>query len=165
MTEHKDFDKKKINDGELQKYSGSYSEEGLLHKISRYGAHIGIELLYKVVQLWCVLQKPEVPAKEKALIMGALGYLIAPLDFVPDITPVLGYSDDLVAITFALLKVQGYTIFYGEFRYCLILHFDKKTTSFFLPNDCFKWFLAGNNDKITCIHDGKAAFILFSECL
>ena len=70
MTEHKDFDKKKINDGELQKYSGSYSEEGLLHKISRYGAHIGIELLYKVVQLWCVLQKPEVPAKEKALIMG-----------------------------------------------------------------------------------------------
>ena len=77
MTEHKDFDKKKINDGELQKYSGSYSEEGLLHKISRYGAHIGIELLYKVVQLWCVLQKPEVPAKEKALIMGALGYLIA----------------------------------------------------------------------------------------
>ena len=108
MTEHKDFDKKKINDGELQKYSGSYSEEGLLHKISRYGAHIGIELLYKVVQLWCVLQKPEVPAKEKALIMGALGYLIAPLDFVPDMTPVLGYSDDLVAITFALLKVQGH---------------------------------------------------------
>ena len=40
--------------------------------------------------------------------MGALGYLIAPLDFLPDLTPVLGYSDDLVAITFALLQVQGY---------------------------------------------------------
>ena len=52
---------------------------------------------------------------------------------------------------------KQYTIFYGEFRYCLILHFDIKTTSFFLPNDCFKWFLAGKNDKITCIHDGKAA--------
>lgn len=108
MTEHKDFDKKKINDGELQKYSGSYSEENLLHKISKFGAHIGLELLYKVAQLWCVLQKPEVPAKDKALIMGALGYLISPLDFIPDLTPVLGYSDDLVAITFALLKVQGY---------------------------------------------------------
>ena len=58
--------------------------------------------------MWCVLQKPEVPAKDKALIMGALGYLISPLDFLPDLTPVLGYSDDLVAITFALLKVQGY---------------------------------------------------------
>lgn len=108
MTEHKDFDKKKINENELSKYADNYSEENLLHKISKFGAHIGLELLYKVAQLWCVLQKPEVPAKEKALIMGALGYLITPLDFLPDLTPVLGYSDDLVAITFALLKVQGY---------------------------------------------------------
>lgn len=108
MTEHKDFDKKKINEHELSKYADNYSEENLLHKISKFGAHIGLELLYKVAQLWCVMQKPEVPAKDKALIMGALGYLISPLDFIPDLTPVLGYSDDLVAITFALLKVQGY---------------------------------------------------------
>lgn len=108
MTEHKDFDKKKINENELSKYADNYSEENLLHKISKFGAHIGLELLYKVAQLWCVLQKPEVPAKDKALIMGALGYLISPLDFIPDLTPVLGYSDDLMAITFALLKVQGY---------------------------------------------------------
>lgn len=108
MTEHKDFDKKKINEHELSKYADNYSEENLLHKISKFGAHIGLELLYKVAQLWCVLQKPEVTSKDKALIMGALGYLISPLDFLPDLTPVLGYSDDLVAITFALLKVQGY---------------------------------------------------------
>ncbi|WP_307977746.1 YkvA family protein [uncultured Phascolarctobacterium sp.] len=108
MTEDKDFDKKKINENELRKYADNYSEEDLLHKISKFGAHIGLELLYKVAQLWCVLQKPEVPAKDKALIMGALGYLISPLDFIPDLTPVLGYSDDLVAISFAMLKVQGY---------------------------------------------------------
>lgn len=108
MTEDKDFDKNKINENELRKYADNYSEENLLYKISKFGAHIGLELLYKVAQLWCVLQKPEVPAKDKALIMGALGYLISPLDFIPDLTPVLGYSDDLVAITFALLKVQGY---------------------------------------------------------
>ena len=108
MTEDKDFDESKINENELRKYADNYSEENLLHKISKFGAHIGLELLYKAAQLWCVLQKPEVPAKDKALIMGALGYLISPLDFIPDLTPVLGYSDDLVAITFALLKVQGY---------------------------------------------------------
>lgn len=108
MTEDKDFDESKINENELRKYADNYSEENLLHKISKFGAHIGLELLYKAAQLWCVLQKPDVPAKDKALIMGALGYLISPLDFIPDLTPVLGYSDDLVAITFALLKVQGY---------------------------------------------------------
>ena len=60
------------------------------------------------MQLWFVLQKPDVPAGTKAVIMGALGYLIAPLDFLPDLLPVLGYTDDMVAITFALIKVQGY---------------------------------------------------------
>ena len=48
------------------------------------------------------------PSGTKAIIMGALGYLIATLDFLPDLMPVLGYTDDLVAITFALIKVQGY---------------------------------------------------------
>lgn len=104
----KKFDSSQINEQELEKYQGKYSEEGLLQKISKYGKLIGIEVLYKAVQLWYVLQKPEVPAKNKALIMGALGYLISPLDFIPDLLPVLGYSDDIVAITFALIQVQGY---------------------------------------------------------
>lgn len=102
------FDSSQITEKELQKYQEKFSEEGLLQKISRYGRLIGIEALYKAVQLWYVLQKPDVPAKQKALIMGALGYLISPLDFIPDLVPVLGYSDDLVAIAFALIQVQGY---------------------------------------------------------
>ena len=102
------FDSSQITAKELQKYQEKFSEEGLLQKISRYGRLIGIEALYKAVQLWYVLQKPDVPAKQKALIMGALGYLISPLDFIPDLVPVLGYSDDLVAIAFALIQVQGY---------------------------------------------------------
>lgn len=102
------FDSSQLTEKELQKYQDKFSEEGLLQKISRYGRLIGIEALYKSVQLWYVLQKPDVPAKQKALIMGALGYLISPLDFIPDLVPVLGYSDDLVAIAFALIQVQGY---------------------------------------------------------
>ena len=102
------FDSSQLTEKELQKYQDKFSEEGLLQKISRYGRLIGIEALYKAVQLWYVLQKPDVPAKQKALIMGALGYLISPLDFIPDLLPVLGYSDDLVGIAFALIQVQGY---------------------------------------------------------
>lgn len=108
MEDKKSFDDSQINSKELEKYTGDYSEDGFLQKIKKYGQAIGLELLYKVVQLWFVLQKPDVPATSKAAIMGALGYLIAPLDFIPDLTPVLGYSDDLVAATFALMKVQGY---------------------------------------------------------
>lgn len=110
MTDKKKdvFDSSQITGKELQKYEKNFSEEGLLHKLTKYGKSIGLELLYKAAQLWFVMQRPDVPAATKALIMGALGYLISPLDFIPDLTPVLGYSDDLVAITFALIRVQGY---------------------------------------------------------
>ena len=102
------FDKSQITEKELQKYEQHYNDSSFLDKITKYGKLIGINALYKAVQLWFVLQKPDVPASTKAVIMGALGYLIAPLDFLPDLMPVLGYTDDFAAITFALIKVQGY---------------------------------------------------------
>ena len=107
QTEPK-FDKSQITEKELQKYEQHYNDSSFLDKVTKYGKLIGITVLYKAVQLWFVLQKPDVPARTKAVIMGALGYLIAPLDFLPDLLPVLGYTDDIVAITFALIKVQGY---------------------------------------------------------
>ena len=102
------FDKSQITEKELQKYEQHYNDSSFLDKVTKYGKLIGINALYKAVQLWFVLQKPDVPASTKAVVMGALGYLIAPLDFLPDLMPVLGYTDDFVAITFALIKVQGY---------------------------------------------------------
>ena len=107
QTEPK-FDKSQITEKELQKYEQHYNDSSFLDKVTKYGKLIGITALYKAVQLWFVLQKPDVPAGTKSVIMGALGYLIAPLDFLPDLLPVLGYTDDIVAITFALIKVQGY---------------------------------------------------------
>ena len=107
QTEPK-FDKSQITEKELQKYEQHYNDSSFLDKVTKYGKLIGITALYKAVQLWFVLQKPDVPARTKAVIMVALGYLIAPLDFLPDLLPVLGYTDDIVAITFALIKVQGY---------------------------------------------------------
>ena len=107
QTEPK-FDESQITEKELQKYEQHYNESSFLDKVTKYGKLIGINALYKAVQLWFVMQKQDVPAATKAVSMGALGYLIAPLDFLPDLMPVLGYTDDFVAITFALIKVQGY---------------------------------------------------------
>ena len=108
QTAKPDFDENQITEKELQKYEQHYNDVSFQEKATRYGKLIGINALHKAVQLWFVMQKPDVPAGTKAVIMGALGYLIAPLDFLPDLLPVLGYTDDLVAITFALIKVQGY---------------------------------------------------------
>lgn len=104
----KDFDQNKINEKALLTYQDKFSKDNLLLKLQHYGRDIGLTVLYNVLQLWYVLQKPEVPAKNKAIIMGALGYLITPLDFIPDLTPILGYNDDAAAILFTLYMVRQY---------------------------------------------------------
>lgn len=104
----KNFYQNKINEKALLTYQDKFSKDNLLLKLQHYGRDIGLTVLYNVLQLWYVLQKPEVPAKNKAVIMGALGYLITPLDFIPDLTPILGYNDDAAAILFALYMVRQY---------------------------------------------------------
>ena len=93
---------------EVEKYTDEYSEEGLWKKIRENVTSIGIKLIYKALQLYYVAQSPKCPMKVKAGIYGALGYLISPFDFIPDITPIVGYTDDAAAIGIALLLAQMY---------------------------------------------------------
>ena len=39
------------------------------------------------------------------MIIGALGYLISPLDVVPDAIPIAGLSDDLAVLIYVLKRV------------------------------------------------------------
>lgn len=43
--------------------------------------------------------------KDKAIILGALGYLISPLDVVPDAIPIAGLGDDLAVLMYVIHKV------------------------------------------------------------
>jgi len=60
-----------------------------------------------VLLLYYTLQKPDVPKKAKATIIGALGYFILPTDLFPDILPA-GFTDDLGALGLALIQVAMY---------------------------------------------------------
>ena len=60
------------------------------------------------MQLYYVLQKRDIPLKAKATIIGALGYLILPIDLIPDFIPLLGFTDDAAAIAVALSVVNNY---------------------------------------------------------
>ena len=39
------------------------------------------------------------------MIIGALGYLISPLDVLPDAIPIVGLSDDLTVLLFVINKI------------------------------------------------------------
>jgi len=55
-----------------------------------------IKLLYRMV----VDQR--VTAKEKAILLGTVAYVLSPLDFLPDVIPVLGQIDDLLLVALIL---------------------------------------------------------------
>ncbi len=93
---------------DMDKYAEDYSEDGLWTKIQDNVANIGLTLIYKALQLYYVAQSPNCPAKVKAGIYAALGYLISPIDLIPDFTPIAGYADDATAIGMALLLAQMY---------------------------------------------------------
>jgi uncharacterized membrane protein YkvA (DUF1232 family) len=47
---------------------------------------------------WRLLCDSRVSIAPKALLVGALGYVILPFDFLPDALPLLGQVDDLVIL-------------------------------------------------------------------
>jgi len=65
-----------------------------------------IPFLDDVIALYFVLKDPATPLTAKVTIAGALAYLILPVDAVPDITPVAGYTDDMgvLAVVIATLS-------------------------------------------------------------
>ena len=69
---------------DFMSYSDKFSSKGFVEKISRVAKRAGAKLVYVALVLFYTLQSKEVSVKDKAIIVGALGYLISPLDVIPD---------------------------------------------------------------------------------
>jgi uncharacterized membrane protein YkvA (DUF1232 family) len=86
-------------------YANKFSQSDFVEKISRVAKRAGSKLVYAALILFYTLQSDKISVKEKAIILGALGYLISPLDVVPDAIPIAGLTDDLAVLLFVLKKV------------------------------------------------------------
>ena len=64
----------------------------------------------KVLLLWEKAKSPEIPLRFKVVIIGALLYLVLPIDVVPDIIPGLGLLDDLGVILAVVSEVSKYAL-------------------------------------------------------
>ena len=90
---------------DFMNYANKFSQSEFVEKISRIAKRAGAKLVYAALILFYTLQSDKVSTKDKALIIGALGYLISPLDVVPDAIPIVGLSDDLAVLIFVLKKI------------------------------------------------------------
>src|SRR5205809_1852842 len=56
---------------------------------------------------YCAFDK-ETPRHVQAALLGAIAYFILPFDFVPDMLPVLGFTDDAAVLATAIRLVASH---------------------------------------------------------
>ena len=96
----------KITDTDIciKEYEKQYSEEKFWSKVTTVAKKAGIKVIYMALLLFYALDSTSLSVKDRALIIGALGYFILPLDLVSDLMPAIGFLDD-AAILLAIVKL------------------------------------------------------------
>ena len=92
---------------DFMSFANKFSPSDFVDKVARVAKRAGAKLVYAALILYYTLQSDKVSTTDKALIVGALGYMISPLDAVPDAIPIIGLTDDLTVLVFVLKKVWG----------------------------------------------------------
>ena len=97
MNESHFKNKEKIYDAEVLE-SSSFDENIIIKILVRAGRTIAKPAL-EVLEM---ALDPFTPAQVRVSLMAALAYLIMPFDLFTDFMPVVGFSDDFVALTAVL---------------------------------------------------------------
>ncbi len=92
----------------IEQYQGNYSESGFWNKVKKVAQKAGAKVIYVALILYYEMMDPNVSPEEKAIIIGALGYFILPVDLIPDPIPVVGFTDDLAALVAAYAYIKGH---------------------------------------------------------
>ena len=60
-----------------------------------------------VAAYYCALD-PATPMRVRGMLLAAIAYFILPFDFVPDVMPILGFTDDAAVLATAIRMVAGH---------------------------------------------------------
>ncbi|KZY58637.1 hypothetical protein A3742_13090 [Oleiphilus sp. HI0071] len=78
------------------------TEKRFRDKLKHAVKSAGQETIEKAFVLYYTMRDPATPTWCKSVIAGALAYFISFIDGIPDLTPVLGYTDDLTVMIAAI---------------------------------------------------------------
>lgn len=92
----------------FKNYTDAFSPAKFWEKLKQYASKAGIKVIYSALLLFYAYKRKETPAWAKNIILGTLGYFISPFDAIPDLTPILGYTDDIGVLGFGLVTIAAY---------------------------------------------------------
>lgn len=69
---------------------------------------VGVKLTYSALLLFFAYNRKDTPTWAKNIILGSLAYFVSPIDSIPDLTPFLGFTDDLGVLSFGLVTIACY---------------------------------------------------------
>ena len=112
MADDSRIDGSSLSVGANEAFKSDYSDDKFLRKlvsvIPLVRSKQGGNLISTVMQLFYLAKSPGIPLWVKGTVVGALGYFIVIPDAVPDITPFVGFVDDLAVLATALAAVAPY---------------------------------------------------------
>lgn len=85
-----------------------FDDGGFWSKVRNFAVTAGREVIEKALWLYYAAQAPATPVWAKTAIYAALAYFVMPLDAIPDVLPVVGYTDDLGTLAAAVTTVSMY---------------------------------------------------------
>ena len=92
----------------IEAYKKRFTEANFLAFAKKAPFKAGEKLIYTALLFFHAYKRDETPFWVKNIILGTLGYLITPIDAIPDLAPVLGYTDDLGVISLGLVAIASY---------------------------------------------------------
>lgn len=80
----------------------------IMSTLRRMVHHISAPLLYAALLMYYAYRRSDTPAWAKRIVMGAFVYLFSPIDAIPDLSPFIGYTDDLGVLMYGLVMIAAY---------------------------------------------------------
>lgn len=81
-------------------------------KVRRSGGKIAavkreLEILIRLLRAWAGGKYKGVSIVNLVIIVGAVAYFVNPIDAIADFLPLIGFSDDVAVIAFAISRIRG----------------------------------------------------------
>lgn len=96
-----------MTDYTLHTEGDEFDPDAFMERLTGLARRIGKKMVEKLLVAYYVVLDPATPIWAKSPLIGAMVYFGFPVDAVPDVVPVVGFSDDMAVLALALAAVAA----------------------------------------------------------